>query len=117
MKSTCRDWFTGELIQIKLHPSTMKGEDRLSLSRSWKLLIHFLKERKNSFLQGPSYFLLNPGCQRGKKTSSEALERAFFSQFSSSNFSPVRKTYGAPPLRYSTVLHSWKRLSLLTLPF
>jgi hypothetical protein len=59
MKSTCRDWFTGELIQLKLHPNTMKREDGLSLSRSWKRLIHFLRERKNNFLQGPSYFLLN----------------------------------------------------------
>lgn len=31
---------------IELHPNDMKRKDGFSLSRLWKVLIHFMKERK-----------------------------------------------------------------------
>jgi hypothetical protein len=44
-----RDCLKREAKEIKLHPSSMTREEGFSLSRSWKPLIHSLKERKKVF--------------------------------------------------------------------
>jgi hypothetical protein len=43
------DYIMKEAIQIELHPSNINREDGFLLSRSWKPLIHSLKEWKQSF--------------------------------------------------------------------
>jgi hypothetical protein len=43
MKSRCRDQLIRDPIQTEFHPNNTNKENKFSLSRSWKPLIHYLK--------------------------------------------------------------------------
>jgi hypothetical protein len=45
-KSRHKGQFMGKVTKIKLNPNNISRGDRFSLSRSWRPLIHSLKERK-----------------------------------------------------------------------
>jgi hypothetical protein len=47
-KSRCMDCIIREAIEIKIHPKNIKRENGLSLSWSWKPLIHDLRKWKQA---------------------------------------------------------------------
>jgi hypothetical protein len=47
-KSRYVDQIIREATEMALHPNSINREDDFSLSRSWKPLIHNLKERKRA---------------------------------------------------------------------
>jgi hypothetical protein len=65
-KFRCMDRISREVIEIKPHPNSMNREDGFSLSKSWKPLIHALKEWKQVLLRtqhiplDPTYHSGNP---------------------------------------------------------
>jgi uncharacterized lipoprotein YddW (UPF0748 family) len=64
-KSRHMDQMIREAIEIELHPNSINRKDGFSLNKSWKLVIHDLKEHKEALAKDMAQTSLRPSSAHG----------------------------------------------------